>query len=227
MRPLLGHDHLQQGCHNQIAERFRYRDFPHFIETWVWKNQFLREYEDFTFIAAAVARSLASQGVIYAEVFYTPSDFARRGLAPAPLTEAIRRGPAGVPEVEVALVPDLCRDRGPEHAERSIDVLAELRSPERIGHGTRAVEDPALVEYLAAHRIPIELCPGSNLRTGAAASLGSHPVRRYFDLGIPVSINTDDPAMKCALRRSPRCTAACRPLSPAFRAPKKNIHQGA
>ena len=58
-----------------LAERFVFRNFPHFIETWVWKNGFLREYEDFTFIAEAVARDLALQNIRYAEVFYSPPDF--------------------------------------------------------------------------------------------------------------------------------------------------------
>ncbi|MBN1188965.1 MAG: hypothetical protein JXA46_04370 [Dehalococcoidales bacterium] len=57
-----------------LADRFQYRDFPHFIETWVWKNRFIREYEDFTLIAGAVARDLADQNIRYAEVFYTPPD---------------------------------------------------------------------------------------------------------------------------------------------------------
>lgn len=52
-----------------LAQRFEYRDFPHFIETWIWKNQFLHEYEDFSFIAEAVARDLAQQNIRYAEVF--------------------------------------------------------------------------------------------------------------------------------------------------------------
>ena len=46
-----------------LRQRFEYRDFPHFIDTWVWKNQFLREYEDFTFIAESVARDLVSQKI--------------------------------------------------------------------------------------------------------------------------------------------------------------------
>ena len=48
-----------------LARRFAYRDFPHFIETWIWKNRFLREYEDFTLVAEAVARELARQNVRY------------------------------------------------------------------------------------------------------------------------------------------------------------------
>ena len=50
-----------------LKRRFEYRDLAHFLETWVWKNQFLREYEDFRFIAEAVASDLASQNIRYAE----------------------------------------------------------------------------------------------------------------------------------------------------------------
>jgi adenosine deaminase len=64
---------------------------------------------------------------------------------------------------------------------------------DRIGHATRATEDPELVKHLAARRIPLELCPLSNVRTGVIKSVEEHPLRRYFDAGIPVSLNTDDP----------------------------------
>ena len=63
-----------------LKQKFVFRDFPHFIDTWIWKNGFLRTYEDFTFIAEAVARDLASQNVRYVEAFYSPSDFRRHGL---------------------------------------------------------------------------------------------------------------------------------------------------
>src|SRR5512136_716780 len=81
-----------------LQRRFAYRDFPHFIETWLWKNQLLREYEDFALIAEAVARDLARQNIRYAEAFFSPSDFARHGLGVQRLTEAIRTGLARVPD---------------------------------------------------------------------------------------------------------------------------------
>ncbi len=71
---------------------------------------------------------------------------------------------------------------------------------ERIGHGIRSIDDPALVEHLAAKRIPLEICISSNLRTGAVATLAAHPVRHLYDAGVPIILNTDDPAMfECTL----------------------------
>jgi adenosine deaminase len=74
------------------------------------------------------------------------------------------------------------------------DAIREL-GVERIGHGTRAWEDPALMEYLIARRIPLEMCPMSNVRTGVVQSLREHPIRRYFSAGMIVTVNTDDPKM--------------------------------
>lgn len=66
---------------------------------------------------------------------------------------------------------------------------------ERIGHGVRSIEDPALVDYLVEHQVPLEVCPTSNLRTGVVAHWDQHPVRELIDAGVLVTINTDDPAM--------------------------------
>jgi adenosine deaminase/aminodeoxyfutalosine deaminase len=66
---------------------------------------------------------------------------------------------------------------------------------ERIGHGLAAAQDPELVEELATRQIPVEICLTSNLRTGCCASLAEHPVRNYFDQGVMITLNTDDPAM--------------------------------
>ena len=66
---------------------------------------------------------------------------------------------------------------------------------DRIGHGTRAHEDPGLLDYLQEHRIPLELCPMSNVRTGVVSAIAEHPIRKYFERGLIVSVNTDDPTM--------------------------------
>lgn len=72
--------------------------------------------------------------------------------------------------------------------------LRELK-PDRIGHGLHAIDDPALVRYLADKQIPIEICITSNIKTGCCRALEAHPVRKLFDAGVPVTLNTDDPDM--------------------------------
>ena len=66
---------------------------------------------------------------------------------------------------------------------------------ERIGHGFTASQDPELVEALSTRQVPVEICISSNLRTGICATVAEHPVRNYFDQGVMVTLNTDDPAM--------------------------------
>lgn len=234
----------------ELRRRFTFRDFPHFIETWIWKNQFLREYEDFTFFSEATARDLRAQNIRYAEVHFAPSGFAEYGLEVPRLTEAIRAGLAKVPEIEITLIADLIRNSDLERAARTLAEVNEVRQAgiigvgiggpeqgypperfaalyeearrldfhttahageaagadsiwgalrslqvERIGHGTRAFEDPLLLDYLLKARIPLEMCPLSNVCTAVVPSLEAHPIRRYYEMGLLVTVNTDDPMM--------------------------------
>lgn len=66
---------------------------------------------------------------------------------------------------------------------------------ERIGHGVSAAQDPDLVEEIAYRQIPLEICLTSNLRTGVCKTAAEHPVKNYFDQGVMVTLNTDDPAL--------------------------------
>jgi aminodeoxyfutalosine deaminase len=66
---------------------------------------------------------------------------------------------------------------------------------ERIGHALSAVTDPELMAILSERQIPLEICITSNLRTVSCASLPEHPVRSYFDAGLMVTLNSDDPAL--------------------------------
>ena len=66
---------------------------------------------------------------------------------------------------------------------------------ERIGHGVRSVEDPALVRYLAEHQVPLEVCPTSNLRLGVYPDYASHPLPQLLKAGVPLTVNSDDPPL--------------------------------
>jgi adenosine deaminase len=233
-----------------LKRKFVFKDFAHFIDTWGWKTRFIREYEDFTLIAEAVAKDLSVQNIRYAEVFFTPSDFRTAKLETQKIAAAVRVGLDKVKNAKVNLVCDFCRNAGIENAARNLDEINEVKSlgiigftiggseqtyppepfadvyekarqlgfhtsahageaagaesvwgairtlkVERIGHGTRINEDPDLVEYLSKKKIPLEVCPISNVKTRVVAVVKDHPVKHYYDLGIPVTISTDDPKM--------------------------------
>jgi aminodeoxyfutalosine deaminase len=79
---------------------------------------------------------------------------------------------------------------GPESVWQALDIGAE-----RIGHGISSAQDPALLRHLRDQGIPLEICVSSNLATGAVSSLAAHPIRRIYDAGVPIVLNSDDPAM--------------------------------
>jgi aminodeoxyfutalosine deaminase len=78
---------------------------------------------------------------------------------------------------------------------RTIWDALDLLGAERIGHGTSAVQDPALLAHLAERQIPLEVCPTSNVATRAVPSLAEHPLPRMVEAGLLVTINSDDPPM--------------------------------
>jgi aminodeoxyfutalosine deaminase len=88
---------------------------------------------------------------------------------------------------------------GPEKIREAIEFL----KVERIGHGIAAAQDPALMDLLADRRIPLEICPESNIKTGALAKqlrlpearITDHPLPQLWRHGVPIVLSTDDPAM--------------------------------
>ena len=77
---------------------------------------------------------------------------------------------------------------GPESIAQALHVCGA----HRIGHGVRLRENGDLLHYINDHRIPLECCPSSNVQTGAVRDLASHPLKLYFNLGLRVTINTDN-----------------------------------
>ena len=84
---------------------------------------------------------------------------------------------------------------GEAYGAESISQALHYCHADRIGHGTRLYENPDLEQYVLDRRVPLEICITSNLQTHAVPSAEAHPVRRYFDLGIVVCLNTDNRLM--------------------------------
>jgi aminodeoxyfutalosine deaminase len=109
----------------------------------------------------------------------------------------------GVHRADFAPAFRVARDAGlhsDPHAGETVgpaEVWAALRElgAERIGHGIGAAADPALLAHLASRGIALEVCPTSNVRTGAVPSLAEHPLPTLLAAGVPVTLATDDPGM--------------------------------
>jgi adenosine deaminase len=122
------------------------------------------------------AGQLLAVGLDSAEVGYPPSDFAHvfeaaRGLGLHTVAHAGEEGP-------------------PDYVWQAIDLLGV----ERVDHGIRSVEDPALLRRLAADRTPLTVCPLSNVRLRCVPTIAAHPLPTLLDAGVNVTINSDDPA---------------------------------
>jgi aminodeoxyfutalosine deaminase len=244
---------LPADSEDGLAQLYVFRDFAHFIETWMITTGALRTERDFRQVVVEYAAEAASHGAVYIEAIFTPAEPVSRGarwdevfagycdgaqearelhdvqvrltpdiprgypLEAAELTArhavAFRdRGVVGLglggleaefpPEPYasafalardggIAGVPHAGETAGPASIRGALDALGAVR----IRHGIRAVEDPALLDELAARGIVLDVCPVSNLRTGVVASLAEHPLPALAAAGIRCSVSTDDPAM--------------------------------
>ena len=158
-----------------LQARFRYRDFAHFIATWVWMVGYLREYDDFRLIATGVAQDLIAQGVRYAELHFSPSDYERHGLRLQPLALAVRAGldeavrKSGVTLASrFGLILDLGRDNGPEKGMRWLEEAAEVAAEA----GILGIGLGGLGAALSARAVP------AGLPTCCSAWLASRGTRR-------------------------------------------------
>jgi adenosine deaminase len=228
----------------------RFRDF---VSLWRWQNSFMRSVEDIEFAAEGCARSIAADGIVYAEIHFSPSGFLRRGFNIVELACAIRNGlnRGSKHGGRLQLIVDLVRDEGPVFGRRLLDAIAEVAKdvglvavglggdeagfgidgygeifdcaeriglrrvahagealgppsiwaalttlrPERIGHGTRCIEEDALVAHLQRCELPLEMCVTSNVALGVTPRLIEHPLSRLLDKGLYITLSSDDPAL--------------------------------
>jgi adenosine deaminase len=243
------------GERSDPARTYTFTTFREFLLLFAQVCRTLREPKDYARIARDYVIDAAAQGVVYAEIFVSPSvwTFFHHELDVRTTLEAIRAAldETGFPlGIEVALIADLTRNFGVEQAEasarqavglrdlgvigvglggdeanypaewyerayaiaregglrgvvhageaagaQSVRAAIEVLGAERIGHGVRAIEDPAVVELLAERRIPLEVCPTSNHLTGAAPAEAIHPIGALDAAGCLVTLDADDPAL--------------------------------
>lgn len=79
--------------------------------------------------------------------------------------------------------------------ETNVRTAIEMLGAERIGHGIKIINDPDLMAWVRDREVPLEICLTSNVKTQTVPSLSEHPVRKLYDYGIRISLNTDDPAL--------------------------------
>jgi adenosine deaminase len=126
--------------------------------------------------ALPLRRVITGVGLDSAEIGHPPGEFAEvferaRAAGFVPVAHAGEEGPA-------------------EYVAEALDLL-QVR---RIDHGVAAADDPALVERLARERIALTMCPLSNRELKVTPDLAQHPLKRLLDAGVPVTVNSDDPA---------------------------------
>ena len=113
-------------------------------------------------------------------------DSAERGHPP----EKFARVFARCREMGLHLVAHAGEEGPPEYIRAALDVLRV----ERIDHGVRCIEDPALVERLARERVPLTVCPLSNVKLGVFETMAQHNLPQLLDAGLCATVNSDDPA---------------------------------
>lgn len=109
----------------------------------------------------------------------------------APYTGVIRSAFASAAAAGLRCVPHAGETTGPQTVWEAVNHL----HAERIGHGIRSLDDPALVAYLADRQLPVDVSPTSNVCTRCVPSIERHPLRRMIEAGLFVTLNSDDPPM--------------------------------
>jgi aminodeoxyfutalosine deaminase len=120
----------------------RYRDFGHFLQTFLAVSALVRTPEDLHDVAAALAEDRRRQGIVYSEATFTAATHVRAGMDPAAMWEALRTGLATVPEVHIGLIVDVVRDDGVTGVEQTVALVEEADAP-IVGLGLSGTEDAA------------------------------------------------------------------------------------
>ena len=236
----------------ELDRLFSYEDLNGFIAAFLEVQNMFSEVADFDLVFADLRHYLVDNGIAYAEVFFAPSAFVKKGFDYGDIMANFDRNIAKIKAetgVDVKVLVDVSRTFGLENAEKNLDMLLAHRIPAvigiglggaeskgpckdfgpvferaranglktvahagedvdawsirdaldvlhaaRIGHGITAIQDETLMERLKDERVPLEVAPTSNVFTKKyVPSFEQHPIRAFFDRGLLVTVNTDDP----------------------------------
>lgn len=236
-----------------LKEFYHFRDFSHFIDTYLKITSCLCTPDDYYLIAYDFGRECARQNIRYAEVTFSIStNTAKTGLPWQVILNALNKGRVqaqaefgvrwqwvfdivrNLPDTQGLLTQIAIEARsmgvvamglGGSEAEypaelfidsferahqaglHSVPHAGEMSGPksiwtaieqlhaDRIGHGVRCIEDPRLLVTLRERQIPLEICPTSNIALGVYSDYAQHPLRDLWDMGLLVTVNSDDPPM--------------------------------
>ncbi len=149
---------------------------------WRWVFDIVRDNPETQDEVLEIALAARDQGVVALGLGGSEADF-----PPHLFTRPFERAR----EAGLARVPHAGETAGPE----SIWTALRALHADRIGHGVRCIEDPALVQHLRDHQVPLELCPTSNIRLGLYPDYRAHPLRTLWDAGLFITVNSDDPPL--------------------------------
>ena len=236
----------------EMEKLFSYEDLNGFIAAFLQVQSLFTSVDDFDLVFADLQQYIIDNGLSYAEVFFAPSAFIKKGFAYADIMKNFSRNIAKIKKeigVDVRVLVDVSRTFGLENAEKNLDMLLANKIPEvigiglggaeskgpckdfgpvferarknglktvahagedvdawsiwdaldvlhsaRIGHGITAIQDEKLMARLKDEKIPLEVAPTSNVFTKKyVPSFDKHPIRAFFNRGLMVTVNTDDP----------------------------------
>ncbi len=236
----------------EMTKLFSYEDLNGFIAAFLKVQDLFTGVDDFDLVFADLQKYIEDNGVAYAEVFFAPSAFVKKGFVYGEIMKNFSKNIAKIKKetgVDVRVLVDVSRTFGLENAEKNLDMLLANKIPEvigiglggaeskgpckdfgpvferarknglktvahagedvdawsiwdaldvlhsaRIGHGITAIQDEKLMARLKDESIPLEVAPTSNVFTKKyVPSFEKHPIRAFYDKGLMVTVNTDDP----------------------------------